>query len=654
MAAAAERRSASMDVGGVVTDALIPMESDRRQPPGFAEAIGHPRPLLRREAWWSLDGQWDFATDVDQRWSRPEDVEWSSAITVPFAPETEMSGVGHWQYLPACWYRRTVTAPPARRGERLLLHFGAVDYAATVWIDGRLTTRHEGGYTPFFVDVTHELGDEQPHELVVLAEDDPLDLAKPRGKQDWELLPHAIWYPRTTGIWQTVWLERVSAVHIAQIQWRTDMSRLEVECQVRLTGRVEPGLKLRICLRSEQRLLVDDIIGIGHNGNFATRAFRLDASGLDHLRESLLWTPDHPAVVDALLELCDGDARPLDRVHSYTAIREVSVDRGKFLLNGRPYQLRLVLDQGYWENSGLTPPSDDALRADVEMVKAMGFNGVRKHQKIEDARFLHWADRLGLLVWVEMPPAYQFDAVAIRRTTDEWLQVLERDRSHPCIVAWVPFNESTGVLNLPRRRDEQHWVRGLAELTKALDPSRPVISNDGWETIGGDIIGVHDYDQDPESLLTRWSGDLREVITNYAAHGRAQTLDESPDDWEGGRPSRAIVLTEVGGIGWSPLAPVDRHDVTDDVPQDRLSQPAAWGYSNVASAEEFESRYAALMSALHRIPGIAGFCYTQLSDTYQEINGLLTADRVPKIPLERIAEATRERAKPFIDPMQQY
>ncbi|MCU1344067.1 MAG: hypothetical protein JWL70_333 [Acidimicrobiia bacterium] len=635
-----------------MTEALVPIP-DRRQPPGFPEAIGHPRPLLRREAWWSLDGEWDFAADVEQRWSRPGDVDWSGSILVPFAPETEMSGVGHWQYLPACWYRRAVTAPPSRRGEHLILHFGAVDFAATVWIDGRLITRHEGGYTPFSVDVTEELRDEQPHELVVLAEDDPLDLAKPRGKQDWELLPHAIWYPRTTGIWQTVWLERVSRIYLEQVQWRTDMSRLEVDCEVRLTGRLEPGLRLRICLRAGERVLVDDTIVVGHNGPIVTRGFRLDASGLDHLRESLLWSPDHPSVVDAVLELFDGSGILLDCVHSYTAIREVSVDRGKFLLNGRPYQLRLVLDQGYWRTSGLTPPSDDALRADVEMVKAMGFNGVRKHQKIEDARFLHWADRLGLLVWVEMPPAYHFDAVAMRRTTNEWLQVLERDRSHPCIVAWVPFNESTGVLNLPRRRDEQHWVRALTELTKALDPTRPVVSNDGWETIGGDIIGVHDYDQNSEHLRARWSGDLREPITGYAAHGRAQTLDEDAEQWPGQRPSRAIVLTEIGGIGWNPLAPVDRHEeVDDDVLEDRLGQPAAWGYSNVASAEEFEARYAALMSALHQIPTIAGFCYTQLTDTYQEINGLLTADRMPKIPLERIAEATRELAKPFIDPME--
>jgi hypothetical protein len=428
-----------------------------------------------------------------------------------------------------------------------------------------------------------------------------------------------------------------------------------VAAEVDITGPITESMTLRIRLSAGSRELVDDRVTIHQDRNHVSRAFRLDATGLDHLRESLLWTPEHPVLVDALLEMRDASGRLVDRVHSYTAVRSVGVGAGQFLLNGRPQSLRLVLDQGYWPESGLTPPDDSALRHDVELIKAMGFNGVRMHQKIEDERFLYWSDRLGLMVWVEMPPAYQFDANAVRRVTDEWIQVVESDRSHPCIVAWVPFNESTGLLDLPNREDERNWVRALTALTAALDPTRPVVSNDGWETLGGDIIAVHDYEQQPEELAARWSGDLRIPVMGYGAHRRLQTLDEEPDRWSGGRPERPIVLTEFGGIGWAEDAPFLPDDAVDeDVPLDRAGQPAGWGYSTVTEVEELEQLFSSLMRAVHSIPHLAGFCYTQFCDTYQEINGLLTADRRPKLPIDVIARATRGAGKSFYDPFQHH
>jgi hypothetical protein len=614
----------------------------------------HPRPMLRRAVWWSLDGPWDCALETQPVWHTPADVAWNGTIEVPFAPETMRSGRAHSGYLHGCWYRRRVRLPP-NDDDRMLLHFGAVDHRATVWADGRPIARHEGGYTPFHVDVT-DLADGDEHEIVVLAEDDPMDLAKPRGKQDWEPTPHSIWYHRTTGIWQRVWLERVGRTHVRHIHWRTNLDRLEVIADVRLSGPVHPGLRLHVVLRSGDRLLVDDEIALVSTSSRIVRGFRLDATGIDHLRESLFWTPEHPSLVDAVVELRDGD-RVVDSVESYTAIRDVALADGRFLLNGRPYPLRLVLDQGYWHESGLTPPDDDALRRDVELAKELGFNGVRKHQKIEDPRYLWWADRLGLLLWVEMPPAYQFDTVAVRRVVDEWTEVVERDRSHPCIVAWVPFNESTGVLSLPTRAEQRHFVSGLAHLTKALDPSRPVVSNDGWETVGGDLICVHDYEQDALRLLERWSGDLRDPVVGFGAHGRRQTLDEDPSTWRDGRPARPIVLSEVGGIGWHPEAPLDREEdhrdnSMEEHPDDRLAQPASWGYSTVAGPDELLERYRELMDALHALyPRIAGFCYTQFADTYQEVNGLLRADRTPKVPTADISAATVGPRPSFHDPL---
>ena len=651
----------------------------------------HPRPQLARDGWWSLDGPWDFAIDHEARWSHPDDVVWDSTIVVPFAPETLASGIGDESFHSWCWYRRELEAETVSNGDRLVLRFGAVDYAASVWINGHLVARHEGGYTPFEVDVTRELtapADHRPvehraadhratehsatehrpadhraadhraadhrlegtaraaHELVVLASDDPADLAKPRGKQDWEEVPHNIWYPRTTGIWQTVWMELRPRVAVTNLHWWCDLGRSEVSVEVRLGGAIEEGLRLRVRLSADGRELIDDLVGV--NGKRVTRGFVLDGSGLDTLRDALAWTPAHPVLIDAVLEVVDAGGQLVDRVYSYTGLRTATVQAGRFLLNGRPFPLRLVLDQGYWPDSGLTPPDERALRRDVELAKAMGFNGVRKHQKIEDPRYLYWADRLGLLVWAELPPAYRFDDEAVRRSTREWTEAIERDRSHPSIVAWVTFNESTGVLSLPTQEAQRHYVKAMYHLTKAMDTTRPVISNDGWETIGGDIIGVHDYEQDGTVLANRYRGDLSEVLASFGNHGRLQTLDDAtdaagPTPTFPGRDVRPVVLSEFGGIGYNEQSPTIvrlQEEATHEVPGDRLAQPAAWGYSTVASPEAFIERYRQLLAGVHAGTRLAGFCYTQFCDTYQEVNGLLQADRTPKVPLQMLADAT--------------
>jgi len=286
------------------------------------------------------------------------------------------------------------------------------------------------------------------------------------------------------------------------------------------------------------------------------------------------------------------------------------------VLNDRPYQLRMVLDQGYWPETGLTAPDDDALRRDVELVKAMGFNGVRKHQKIEAERYLYWADRLGLLVWEEMPSAYRFTRASVNRLTHEWSDAVARDVNHPSIVAWVPFNESWGVPDLPSSPTQRHYVQALYHLTKTLDPTRPVVGNDGWESVATDIVGIHDYDDQPARILARYGGDdIPRVFKRERPGGRVLALDGSPHD-------QPIMITEFGGIACSREA------------------SGTWGYSRASDAEDFAHRYKDLLRAIRAIPIFAGFCYTQFTDTYQETNGLLFADRTPKFPLETIATAT--------------
>ncbi len=578
--------------------------------------------MLRRGGALDLNGAWQFAIDHDAAWRMPDHVRWDDRpIKVPFSPETPASGISDTGMYRAVWYRRTVAAsrPPFASGERVFLHFGAVDFAATVWVNGSLAVTHEGGYTPFSTDITDLMtADEQT--IVVRAEDDPRDMSKPRGKQDWEPNAHGIWYPRTTGIWQTVWMERVPATRIADLRCSSDVDAFTISIDARIEGVRRDDLRLRVQLTRGESLVGDDVWSLGDM--CARRTIALPDPGIDAARAAWLWRPGNPVLFEARVELLDVHGVVIDRVESYTALRSVGVDGDRFMLNGQPMRLRMALDQGYWPESGLTSPDDDALRRDVELAKAMGFNGVRKHQKIEDPHYLYWADRLGLLVWEEMPSAYAFDETAMLRLTREWAAVIERDRSHPCIVAWVPFNESWGLPGIARSPQQRDYAEGVYALTRALDPTRPVITNDGWEVPRTDILAVHDYDQDAETLGCRWGdpASMSAMIESGRVAGRRISL---AGQRAGDVP---VMLTEFGGIAYAP-----------DV------EPGAWGYSRVKSAKKLRKRYARLLAAVRSVGAFSGFCYTQFADTYQETNGLLYADRTPKVPLEKIARATRGR-----------
>jgi beta-galactosidase/beta-glucuronidase len=596
----------------------------RSRPPPKERVAGYPRPLLQREHWTSLDGVWDFALDPEARYRLPEDVHFDSSIEVPFAPETPRSGIGNTGLYDACWYRRDLPKLEREEGDRILIHFGAVDYSATVWVDGRLATAHEGGYTPFSADITHLLREDGCHELVVRAEDDPTDLAKPRGKQDWQLEPHSIWYPRTTGIWQTVWLERVPAAYVAALSWTPHLARWEVAMVAQIVA--PPGTRywLKVCLYVAGILLAEDSYSV--TAGDVQRRIALSDPGIDDSRNQVLWSPSSPTLIEVEIELCDHAGARIDHVRSYTALRSFVVDGSRFLLNGRCTPLRMVLDQGYWPETGLTPPSDEALRRDVELTKAMGFNGARKHQKLEDPRYLYWADRLGLLVWTEMPSAYRFTPRSVQRMTRQWIEAIQRDVSHPCVIAWVPFNESWGVPNLPDSRPERHYVESIYHLTKTLDPTRPVIGNDGWESVATDVLGIHDYDGSPTRIARRYATPdlLPSILKRERPGGRALVV--------GGHalPELPVVLSEFGGIAVAAEVTRPGHDIGN----------APWGYSVTATSLQFADRYREMLREVRALELLAGFCYTQLTDTYQEVNGLLQFDRTPKIPLSQIAEAT--------------
>ena len=587
--------------------------------------FGYPRPQLQRSNWTSLNGAWRFCFDDERRFGTPADVrDWPLAITVPYPPESKASGLSDRGFHPICWYEREFELRPG--GDRVMLRFGAVDYAARVWVNGQLAASHEGGHTPFFADITGLLDASGRQTVTVRVEDDPQDLAKPRGKQDWQLDPHSIWYPRTTGIWQTVWIERVPRTFVDQIRWTPQVEGYAIGIEARLGGDPVDDLSMEVTLRHGERLLARDRYQVidGEVDRFIV----LSDPGIDDFRNELLWSPERPTLLDVQVKLTRGD-EVIDEFTSYTALRSVHILRDRFMLNGRPYLLRLVLDQGYWPDTLLAAPSDDALRRDVELAKAMGFNGVRKHQKIEDPRYLYWADRLGLLVWEEMPSAYRFTRTSIKRLVAEWTEAIDRDYSHPCVIVWVPFNESWGVPELAAIREQRHAVEALYHLTKTLDPTRPVIGNDGWESSATDIIGIHDYDANTDHIRRRYGEEIapEQLFDRRRPGGRILTLDGFPHR---GQP---IMLTEFGGISFQ------------SKPEPGVK--TIWGYTSAKSEEEFARVYEELVDTVVHTALFSGFCYTQFADTFQEANGLLYADRTPKIPLERISEVTK-RSRTYI------
>ena len=579
---------------------------------------GYPRPQLRRDTWYSLNGEWEFALDPAGEWRVPEQVRWDDVIRVPFSPETTASGIGNTGFYQACWYRRRLTAPALADGQRLLLRFGAVDHSANVWVNGACVGDHHGGYTPFAFDITRQLGPAGECEIVVRAEDDPHDLSKPRGKQDWQLEPHSIWYPRTSGIWQTVWMEIVPATALNRISFTPHLARWEIGVGAWVDGVPREPLRLSATLTSGGTLLAADtytvISGEVH------RRVALSDPGIDDSRNELLWSPNAPNLIDVQFDLWGERGELLDHAVSYTALRSAAVQGDRFVLNNRPYVLRLVLDQGYWPDGGLTAPDDGALRRDIELATAMGFNGVRKHQKIEDPRYLYWADRLGLAVWEEMPSAYRFTPQSVERVTREWTEAIARDYSHPSIIAWVPVNESWGVPNLTDVASERHFVQALYHLTRTLDSTRPVIGNDGWESVATDIIGIHDYDDRPDRMARRYHADqvLPRLFKRERPGGRLLVLEGQM------HTDLPLMLTEFGGIAYS-------------------RDNGTWGYARSRTPEEFARRYRELLDVVRELQVFSGFCYTQFADTYQEANGLLFADRTPKIPINEIAAATAGR-----------
>jgi beta-galactosidase/beta-glucuronidase len=591
----------------------------------------YPRPLLCREQWESLDGSWQFAYDdrdvgLAGRWYAPSATEpFTYTIEVPFPPESPASGIGDRGLHPVVWYRRRIAhdalVPPGSDGRRVLIHFGAVDYRAQVWFDGQLAASHVGGQTPFTADVSDMMTPSaDDHVLVVRAADDPADPGQPRGKQDWREKPHGIWYERTTGIWQTVWTETVTPEHVADVAWTADPAGAVVRGEITLAKAPRSGLVLEVTIRLGDEILAEQSVHVASKTSVVQVTIEALRNGQDRAR--LLWSPEHPTLLDAEVVLRGSPAGPvLDSVASYLGLRTVAASGGCFQLNGQPYYLRGVLNQGYRAQTHLAVTGSAELRREVELAKAMGFNTVRIHQKAEDPRFLFWADRLGLLVWAETAAAYEFSPAAAELLVAEWMELVRRDRGHPAVAVWVPVNESWGVQDIASSPAQQKFALALASLTRALDPTRPVVSNEGWEHVDSDILGLHDYTADAERLRARYASRqavLDVVLSAHGPHGRRPIL--------GAAQARAFIagdaplmITEFGGVS-------------------RISEGNTWGYTTAGSDSEYAALLRQLFDAVRASTEVTGFCYTQFMDTGQETNGLLFANGTVKLPLDSIRE----------------
>jgi len=568
----------------------------------------YPQPQFERTPWLSLNGSWQFEFDdanagLDAAWAAGGH-RFTRNITVPYCFESRLSGIGDTSFHPWIWYRRSVTLPADWKGRRVLLHFGAVNYQSMVWVNGKLAGNHEGGQTPFTFDVTPLL---QPgaNTITVWAHFPPKNLYIPRGKQYWEPKSRDIFYTRSSGIWQSVWMEPVGGTYFTRVKITPSL-----DGQVRLDfslARPQPGVEITAAAT----------FGGKPSASASAHTDTVRAHATLSIEAPRLWSPGNPNLYDLALELRHG-GHVLDRVHSYFGIRTVSTEHGRVLLNNNPIFLKMVLDQGFWPESVLTPPTDEAIQYDIRMTKEMGFNGARKHQKVEDPRYLYWADHMGFLVSGEMANAQEFDDSYVARFTREWIDAVERDYDHPSIIIWAPINESWGVPDL-RDPAQQNHIKSLYALTHALDSTRLAIDNEGWEhTDMTDLFAIHDYARTGDLLYARYK-DLGKPGAGVPDNHKAALL---PGYRYNGSP---VSLTEFGGIAFIP----PWHQVPEE----------AWGYSGVEkSADSALERLRGLYMAIARIPGFAGLCYTQLTDVEQEINGLMTYDRKPKFDAAKLRE----------------
>ncbi len=552
----------------------------------------YPRPQFRRDIWQSLNGEWEFGFGDKQNYDRK--------INVPFSYQWQASGIDDVSVYDTIWYKRKFTV--SEKNKRALLCFTASDYETDVWVNGNHVIKHIGGFTPFSADITEYLK-EGENEIVVRCID-TLETAVPRGKQSWTGEQFTCYYYPNSGIWGSVWIEFFGVDCIENYSLQSDIDNRRVygyietlygkadEAEIVLTFKDKRIKKQRISLDGKRT---------NYSINLADNAFDFG---------ELLWWVDKPNLINVDYVLYK-DGNICDNAHARIGLRKISVEDGKIYLNDRPLSQRLILDQGYWEESGLTPPSVEALKKDIEISKTMGFNGARKHQKLEDPYFYYYAEELGFLVWAEMPSAYTFCDREVKAITAEWQEIVNVAKNFTSVIAYVPLNESWGAREIKTNKSQQNFARSLYYLTKSLDDTRLVSTNDGFENIEeSDILSIHDYEiKSAEEFPIKYNG-------NYdGMHPQGWALFADGHSYKG----QPVLFTEFGGIAFVNEA-----------------NGETWGYGNGAkNADDLCERLEQLIKGIAKTE-FQGYCYTQLTDVQLEVNGLLYADRTPKVAVDRL------------------
>ena len=559
----------------------------------------YPRPQFERQEWINLNGTWDFEFDfgksgMDRELFKAGSL--SQEITVPFCPESELSGIGHTDFINCVWYRRDISIPEEWNGKNIYLNFGAVDYAAEIFIDGILAGRHYGGSSSFSIDLSGHVEAGKIHNLVIRVEDNQRSGEQSVGKQCSTFNSAGCFYTRTTGIWQTVWMEAVDRHGLKRVTMRPDID----QCQLMVMPEFysESDCTLEVSVKDNGKTVARKSVPCSNHACIVLP-----------LKKMKLWSPEDPFLYDVDFHVKDAGGNVLDHVKSYAGMRKIHISDGKVYLNNREYFQRLVLDQGFYPDGIWTATSDEALRHDIELAKAAGFNGARLHQKVFEERYFYWADRLGYLTWGE-GPSYGMNVnneIAARNFLSEWLEIVVRDRNHPSLVTWTPFNETWDSQDGTYPR----FVRDIYAETKAADPTRPINDASGDDHVMTDIWSVHNYEQDGDKLKEQLA--LTEGREPYRHSYEKEFLAVY-----GGQP---YILDEFGGIGW--MSPEERKH--------------SWGYGNLPQTEEeFYSRLDKMVKAVASLEHIAGFCYTQLTDVEQEKNGIYKYDRTEKLDIEKV------------------
>lgn len=586
----------------------------------------YPRPQFVRNGWQSLNGEWDFAFDDDNIGEKqkyyvnfPNDRK----INVPFTYETKLSGIFDETVHNYIWYNKSFKLSDVDNENKLILHFEGSDYYTKVWVNGSFVGENKGGYSRFSFDITDFLT--AGENRITVKVEDSLSLEQPRGKQRYKSESFSCWYVQTTGIWKTVWLETVPNNYFTYVKNTPDYEsgtvKLEYEFAAAYNERNENQFTAEAVISFNGKVLNKSDMNLWKGSNQFVQEISICGEDSDY--EIKYWSPEEPNLYDIEYNLYR-NGELIDTVSSYFGVREISICGDKILLNENELHLKMVLDQGYWKDSHLTPPSDQAIIDDIDLALEYGYNGIRKHQKIEDERFLYWCDVKGVLVWSEMANCYNFNDRAISNFTDEWKKIVRQNYNHPSIITWVPFNESWGFNELAGDKDQQGFINSIYYLTKSMDSTRPVITNDGWEHTISDIITIHDYRQNGDELYAAFTDENLEILNGLIAYSCGKKLFADGYKYSG----QPVIMSEYGGISLQP--------------------DNGWGYGDKANGEdEFLERFRSVTEAVEKIPYISGYCYTQITDVQQEMNGLLNADRTPKLSDKAVEEIRKINLEAF-------